>query len=168
MRILNDRDKAKVCRKSLHQVVPLSFNGSTFGSSPGAVTKEPGLRGSQGVLPNGKACLSCQEKAEEALTGGRERKEAAQWQEAACTPVARGGAGIRPGGVRPSWGEGGVISLSSSSALSQCDLETTGFHFTPVVQCPSSSQPASAAGPKGQPVLFALCWCRGSRLGGHL
>ena len=60
-------------------VVTSSFNGSTCGSSPGAVTKEPALDGSQGALPSGKACPSCQEKDEEELTRGGERKEAAQW-----------------------------------------------------------------------------------------
>lgn len=149
MCILNDRDKAKVCEKRLDQVVPLSFSGSTFGSSPGAVTKEPGLHGSQGVLPNGKARLSCQEKDEEALTRGRERKEAAQRQEAACTPVARGGAGIRPGGVRPSWGEGG------------CDLTVflLGTHHS-VTWRPLALLHAGCAGPLFQPTCTC---CEGPR-----
>ena len=42
-------------------------------------SKHPALDGSQGVLPSGKACPSCQEKDEEELTRGGERKEAAQW-----------------------------------------------------------------------------------------
>ena len=101
------------------------------------------------MLPSGKARLSCQEKDEEALTRGRERKEAAQRQEAACTPVARGGAGIRPGGVRPSWGEGG------------CDLTVflLGTHHS-VTWRPLALLHAGCAGPLFQPTCTC---CEGPR-----
>lgn len=162
MRILNDRDKAKVCKKSLDHVVPLSFNGLTCGSSPGAVTKEPALGGR-------KACLSCREKDEEALTRSRERKEAAQWREAACTPVARGGAGVQPGGVGTSWGEDGcdltVFLLSIHHSVTWQPLVFISHRLYSAL-LPANLQVLQ--GPKVQPVLFVLSWCQGSRLGGHL